>query len=76
VFLLKSSEAFDGWKAFLVRPSEGSLIALVLKSDLPDIVGLHFSVEAFRQAAGAFARWFDEQERRFLPHLFREREET
>jgi hypothetical protein len=70
VFLIHSSEAFDGWKPFLVRPSEGNLVALVLEYDRPDIVALHFPTEACRQAVRAFARWFDEEERRYLPELF------
>jgi hypothetical protein len=67
VFLLHSSEAFDGWKTFLVRPSATTLNALVKVHQTSDFAVFQFPVKAYVDAVDAFAQWFGEQCRQLLP---------
>jgi len=67
LFLLHSSEAFDGWKAFLVRPTSDTLQALVAKDPQHSVQATVFTVAAYTDAVRAFASWLAEQERLLLP---------
>jgi hypothetical protein len=67
VFLLNSSEAFDGWKAFLLRPTSHSLQALVSREPFHVVVATIFPVAIFTDAVTAFASWLSVQERLLLP---------
>lgn len=67
VFLLHSSESFDGWKAFLVRPTTDSLLALVARHTDQVVVPTTFPEDDFRDAVAGFASWLATQEQRLLP---------
>jgi hypothetical protein len=69
--LINWSEAFDGWKVFLLQPSKERLMALVLTRDAEHVEVYEFSTGAFRSAVRAFARWLDDQEDALLPELDR-----
>ncbi|MFK7742743.1 MAG: hypothetical protein AB8H80_20690 [Planctomycetota bacterium] len=68
-FLLHSSEAFDGWKSFLLRPSATELIVLVSKAPQKVVVPHRFPVDVFTAAVGAFSAWLLGEERRLMPWL-------
>jgi hypothetical protein len=65
-FLINSSEAFDGWKGFLVRPTSAALMGLVLARDSQDVAVSHFQTDTFCQAVLDFSRWLRAQERRLI----------
>ena len=66
VFLIHFSEAFDGWKAFLVFPPDADLMALVFRHGSPDVLSFQFSAESFREAVHDFGCWVEQEERRLL----------
>lgn len=66
-FLLNSSEAFDGWKSFLVHPPGSELMALVMTHGSPEVDVFRFSAEAFRSAVNAFGQWIRMEEQRLIP---------
>lgn len=72
IFLLHSSEAFDDWKAFLVHPPGGELVALVLSGRSPDVTAYRFPVEVFRQVVRDLGKWIEMEKGRLLPHLTRQ----
>lgn len=65
VFLIHASEAFDGWKGFLVRPSATTLQALVA-DDSHDVVATTFPVTAFTAAVAGFDAWLAAHRRRLV----------
>lgn len=71
VFLLHSSEAFDGWKAFLIRPTSETLRVLVAEDPQECVESSVFPVAAYQDAVGAFASWLAAQERLLLPSEWR-----
>lgn len=68
-FLLNSSEAFDGWKAFLVRPTTTHLIALVAPHPQHEVYSHPFPVADFEAAVDAFSVWLRAEEQRLIPEL-------
>lgn len=66
-FLLHASEAFDGWKAFLIHPTSDTLLILVAEDPQQSVDAHVIPVGAYRDAVGAFASWLAEQERLLLP---------
>ena len=68
-FLLHSSEAFDGWKAFLLRPTATHLIAVVSQAPQKVVVSHRFPVEDFESAVAAFSVWLHSEEQRLIPRL-------
>jgi hypothetical protein len=69
-FLLHSSEAFDGWKSFLINPPNSDLLALVQVGDSTELLAATVPADAFRSAVADFAHWHRQRERELLPHLF------
>jgi hypothetical protein len=67
VFLLHSSEAFDGWKAFLIQPTSETLRVLFAQEPQRAVETNDFTVAVFRDAVAAFASWLAAQERLLLP---------
>jgi hypothetical protein len=65
-FLLNSSEAFDGWKAFLLSPSPTMLLALVRVHRTSGFHAFEFSAQAYRTAVNEFDNWLTAQEKRLL----------
>lgn len=71
-FLTNVSEAFDGWKAFILFHSDADEVVVLVRDDgLP--AGYAFSREAFQSAVAAFDDWMHLEERRLIPELFRRR---
>ncbi|MES1186873.1 MAG: hypothetical protein ABUL60_23875 [Myxococcales bacterium] len=65
-FLIHSSEAFDGWKGFLVRPTMTSLMGLILARDSNEVVTSHFPKETYCQAVREFSKWLAAEEHRLF----------
>ena len=76
MFLLHSSEAFDGWKAFLVHPPGSELLALVFPIKSPVVTAYRFPVDVFRQAVHDLGEWIEMEEQRLLPHLALRKQES
>ncbi|MGE3172257.1 MAG: DUF998 domain-containing protein [Planctomycetota bacterium] len=61
-FLTNDSEAFDGWKVFLLQPPDEAVMVLVAEPEDPAAVRvLRFPAVALVGAARAFAAWVDAQ---------------
>jgi len=60
-FLMNSSEAFDGWKCFLLRPPGNDLVALSIKWPSKEIDVSRFPVILFQNTVNEFSRWIMEQ---------------
>lgn len=67
VFLLHGNEAFDGWKAFLLRPTTDTLQVLVTSEPQHTVAAHVVPVPAFHAAVDAFGAWLAEQERLLVP---------
>ena len=68
-FLLNTSEAFDGWKSFLVHPPGSKLMALVLTHGSPGVEVFRFPVEQFRRAVSEFGQWIEIEEQKLMPEF-------
>lgn len=66
-FLMNSSEAFDGWKAFLVKPPGTAVHVLWTLGDEQNAIRRSvFDAHAFKSAVSAFADWTHTSEWRAL----------
>ena len=65
------SEAFDGFKAFLLRPPGARVQVLWLGRASPMVHSSEFGAAEFEHAVRRFAAWFQIEERNWL----RERQE-
>jgi len=61
-FLMNSSEAFDGWKCFLLRPPGRDLVVLTKKRPSKEIVVSCIPVILFQNTVQEFSRWINQQE--------------
>ncbi len=67
-FLIHSSEAFDGWKAFLLVPPPGDLVQVVWCADADERAEVHEALvptTGFRAVVDAFAVWFETAQARW-----------
>ena len=69
MLFLDSSEAFDGWKAFLVRPTPTELVALFAPPPQREVLSHRIPVADFEATSEAFGQWLLAQERQLLPEL-------
>jgi len=62
-FLVNWSEAFDGWKAFLLRPPGKSVQVLWRASGAPAVNVAEFPAQDFAWVVARFASWVENEER-------------
>ena len=65
-FLTNVSEAFDGLKAFILRPPGNNFIVLARVGADGELLRLPFAVHRFADAVEQFDRWLSGQEKRLM----------
>lgn len=58
-FLTNASEAFDGWKGFLLSPPGEDLLILIKPHSHPEILDFWVPSSAYTEATSRFSYWLD-----------------